>query len=958
MAVDIESIGVGVDTSGVKQGTRDLDAFGRSADQASRKADNLGKAGTKGAKELGGLGKSADLSSLAMARFGGAVGAAFTLLQTSHALIAAADQYTKLTAQIRNSTRTQQEYNAAFSDVTRIAKAAQSEIESISKLYARLTLSLRDANRSQQEVATITETVALALKVNGASVAEQTSAMLQLSQAFGSGVLRGEEFNAVMESAPNLMRRLAESMGVPIGQLRNLASEGRITITELTKAFNDSTYLNMLREQSKNIQTIGGAWQVFKNELILSIGQIDQAAGSSRFLSFVLGGAGLALKEATGRGGNSTAPRIDPEDELFKGLKRGLLFGGMSGIQIGDTPEIVKKQEAAFADLTKTLKLAGEETARLNGLEKQANEMLAAGTISTKQHTQALAAIREERARLAKKSQEDTSWYADLQRQQDEMVFAEMEARDQRIAKIREEQTAAIENLQKQAMGWEQLSEAEKTAWEIQNGRFKDFDQQSKDELARLADLLDMRTRIADLEKDNLEAVRRMEDDAVDESLRLYKRKADEQREVWESIEKTAHDTFVSIFDSGKSAFDRLKDTLKNGLLDLLYQMTLKKWIVNISAGVTGGGSGAAVAGLMPGEMGGVPTGSGGFSMGSLKSIFDVVSKGFEGANNLFVGAINDFGASVANLGGVFSDVGGWIGQYSGTIASVAPFVPSIISILSGDLKGGIASGIGAGIGMAIGGPVGGAIGSALGSLVGGLFGGKDIPMVGSIASGQYSGGKFSGSFKKFGDKDLGAGSSLDALNKAFTSQLGGLLGEFGLNDAVSMTSRFRQRTNTRGQIWVDFEGGQLRGQITKNKDFQTFVDKVLGEQLVLAIQRSKLPDGIRALFSGMTDKTQVSNMIQAAANLNSSQAELAERFGLTVNQAAKVASATGAAGDSLIAMVNGLASAANAFKTVGEAIIEARDSLTEAFEERGGGGLPSTLKAFDDILKGIDKTT
>jgi hypothetical protein len=58
--------------------------------------------------------------------------------------------------------------------------------------------------------------------------------------------------------------------------------------------------------------------------------------------------------------------------------------------------------------------------------------------------------------------------------------------------------------------------------------------------------------------------------------------------DVWKSIDSTAHDTFVSIFHNGKSAFDRLRDTLKNGLLDLLYQMTLKRWIFSIGASVSG----------------------------------------------------------------------------------------------------------------------------------------------------------------------------------------------------------------------------------------------------------------------------------------------------------------------------------------------------------------------------------
>jgi hypothetical protein len=76
----------------------------------------------------------------------------------------------------------------------------------------------------------------------------------------------------------------------------------------------------------------------------------------------------------------------------------------------------------------------------------------------------------------------------------------------------------------------------------------------------------------------------------------LLKPQLDADKKMWESVEQTAHDTFISIFDSGKSAFDRLRDTLKNGLLDLLYQMTLKKWIVNIGAAVSGTGGMAGMA--------------------------------------------------------------------------------------------------------------------------------------------------------------------------------------------------------------------------------------------------------------------------------------------------------------------------------------------------------------------------
>lgn len=1015
--VDIEAIGISVDTSGVKAGARDLDALGRSADQASRKADNLGKTVNKGSKEIGSLGKSADLSTAAVARFGGAVGIAYSALQASRALVAAADQYTKLTAQIRNATRTQYEYNAAFADTTRIAKVAQSEIEGVTKLYARLNLALRDANRSQQEVATVTETVALALKVNGASVGESTSAMLQLSQAFGSGVLRGEEFNAVMEAAPNLMRQLATSMGIPIGQLRNLASEGQITVNELTKAFTDSKYLSALREQAKNVQTIGGAWQVFKNEVILSIGEIDKAVGGSSFFSSFISGLGMALKEASGRGGNTTVRKENPEDALFGNLKKGMFFGGLSGMQIGDTPEIVKKQKAAFDELAKTLHITSSEYEKMNDLQKRAKKALDDGAISATQYAQIMEGIAAERKKLGKGETEAAKRVIEIQQEQMRSVG---DLADE-IFKLGGVEKTHLDILQSQLDLMPRIPEEIRSAMQARidlarameqenywheilgDSIEREIDQQnlledavraqteardailskSADEMLRreedlnVALIYDDEKRVLaqmQLEYDRQEAYIRGLDDGTDAThaavesmledlkrlygMEIYKQQFDKQKKVWESIEKTAHDTFISIFDSGKSAFDRLRDTLKNGLLDLLYQMTIKKWIINVSAAVSGGTAGSAMASLMPGEFGGSAGGSSGFGMGSIKSMFDVVTKGFDAANNLFVGAINDFGASVANMGGVFSDVGGWIGQYSNTIASVAPFIPSVISILSGDVKGGIASGIGAGIGYAVGGPIGGAIGSALGSFVGGLFGKKSPPMVGSQASGTFSAGEFTGTFGKYGKKDIGAASSLNELNKAFATQLGTLLKAFGLNDKVSVNSIYRNRTVTRGFFGASFDGGNFYSMISKKEDFQTYINKVLGQELVKAIQMSKLPDGIRALFNGMTDKTQVTNMIQASINLNSAQEQLAERFGLTVNQAAKVSSATGVAGDNLIAFVNSLVGAANAFKTMGKVLIDARDNLTASFAGSGGGSLPATLNAFDEVLKGIDKTT
>jgi tape measure domain-containing protein len=965
MAVDIESIGFGVDTAGVKTGARDLDALGRSADQASRKADNLGKTVNKGSKEIGGLGKSADISTAAIARFGGAVGIAYSALQASRALVAAADQYTKLTAQIRNATRSQQEYNAAFADTTRIAKIAQSEIEGVTKLYARLNLALRDANRSQQEVATITETVALALKVSGASVAESTSTMLQLSQAFGSGVLRGEEFNAVMESAPPLMRRLAESMGVPIGQLRNLASEGRITIEELTKAFNDSKYLSTLREQAKNVQTIGGAWQVFKNEVILSIGEIDKAVGGSSFFSSFISGLGMALKEASGRGGNTTVRKENPEEALFGNLKKGMFFGGLSGLQIGDTPEIVKKREAVFAELTKTLRLTSVETEKLNALQKQANDALAAGNITGKMHAQIIAGIRDERTRLSKKNKEEKDDYADLIKQQNEMIFAENEALAERALRIREEQTATIEGLQKQLMGWESLSEAEQAAWEIQNGRYKDFDTQSKEEILRLTEMIDLKQKIADLEKSNMEDARRIEDDMVNETLAGMKKRADEHKKMWESIDSVAHDTFVSIFDSGKNTFDRLRDTLKNGLYSLLYQMTIKKWIISISAGVAGGGA-SGVAGAATDAL--ASSGAGGFgSIGNILSTGKSLISGFQGS---LQGSIETLGATIANgMGGFADTVGGFLGTYSAQISNVLPFAGAAIQLLSGDAKGAAFTAAGAAIGSIIPG-IGTAIGGIVGSVVGSLFGGKKSPpRIGAAVSTSFESGDFEVTkIEKIGKKLMQqAVEPLTVLSKAFYNTLAPLLESFGANSSMTAKASFQQKTKTKGAFEGALDGNNFSVRSEKGESFETFQVRVMTQGVIAGIQASKsisyevkdLFDGIFSDIAGDQDRINRTNkLIADVISLNEASEELSNTFGVTVDQAAKAIRVVSETNQERVDLVGYLASAAQSLQSVGEKILSVRDVLNDAFQEIHSGTLPTSLEDFDALLKGINKTT
>jgi tape measure domain-containing protein len=191
------------------------------------------------------------------------------------------DEYKQFDSQLQLSTKNLNTYVEAYSNVLRISKLAQSDIKAVGVFYSRVNNNLRDFNVTQKEVAGITETVALALRTNNATVQETSSVMLQLSQSFGSGRLNGQEFLAVAEGAPMLLRQLAKSMDKPFGALKDLSAQGKITREELLKAFNDPEYLDALRNQVKQVGTINSAMTVLTNNLKVFIGEQDKATGAS-----------------------------------------------------------------------------------------------------------------------------------------------------------------------------------------------------------------------------------------------------------------------------------------------------------------------------------------------------------------------------------------------------------------------------------------------------------------------------------------------------------------------------------------------------------------------------------------------------------------------------------------------------------------------------------------------------
>ncbi|EGT5708811.1 phage tail tape measure protein [Cronobacter sakazakii] len=203
-------------------------------------------------------------------------------------LIHYADTWNQLNGRLRLASSSAQDFTTAQQSLMSISQRTGTSFEANANLYSRIAQSLRDAGYASADVANVTETVATSLKLSGASTEEASSVITQLSQALGSGVLRGEEFNAIMESGGRLAKFLADGLNTTIGGLRNMANNGELTTDKIVPLL---TNVAQLRKEFDTLPaSISGSAQKVENAFMAWVGGANQAVGASSTLSGVLDG--------------------------------------------------------------------------------------------------------------------------------------------------------------------------------------------------------------------------------------------------------------------------------------------------------------------------------------------------------------------------------------------------------------------------------------------------------------------------------------------------------------------------------------------------------------------------------------------------------------------------------------------------------------------------------------------
>jgi tape measure domain-containing protein len=196
------------------------------------------------------------------------------------ALARMSDEYQGLNARLKIATRNQEEFRAALSQTKTLAAQYNQPLAETSSLYTRMLSALRPLGGGIRETGTATEAMLAALKITGATSAEASSAILQFSQAMGSGVLRGEEFNAIQEAAPRLLQAVAEGMGKERFELKALAEQGALTTSAVVSAL--ARTLPQLRQEAATVPaTISGALQQVRDAYAQFIGKSAEANGAA-----------------------------------------------------------------------------------------------------------------------------------------------------------------------------------------------------------------------------------------------------------------------------------------------------------------------------------------------------------------------------------------------------------------------------------------------------------------------------------------------------------------------------------------------------------------------------------------------------------------------------------------------------------------------------------------------------
>ena len=253
-------------------GAIDVETYDRKVQQLN---SELEQTDGKASAAAGGLGKI------------GSVLAGFASLSFAKSMLDTADAMQSINTQVRQVVSSESEYLAVQRQLLDVANNTRASLESTANLYVSTSRALKDYGYTQQEILTFTEATNNAMAIGGVQAQQQAAALMQLSQALGSGVLQGDEFKSIAEAAPILLDTIAEYMGKSRAEIKKLGSEGQLTADVIFKAISGASE-KFGEQAAKMPMTMGQALTVFSNNWQSMVSKLLNDSGAMSGIAAVI----------------------------------------------------------------------------------------------------------------------------------------------------------------------------------------------------------------------------------------------------------------------------------------------------------------------------------------------------------------------------------------------------------------------------------------------------------------------------------------------------------------------------------------------------------------------------------------------------------------------------------------------------------------------------------------------
>ncbi|HCQ9029099.1 tape measure protein [Klebsiella pneumoniae] len=375
------------------------------------------------------------------------------------------EEFTLLQARVTRLSSSSEEGARSFQQLVSIASTTGASLGDTVNLWQQLTATLKTVGATNSDVNRLVMTLQKIGTIGGSSAQEMANALRQFMQSVASGRIQAEEFNSVLEQMPELARQIADGMGIPFNELRQLMLAGKLDIGEVLAAIEKrSDEINQQFE--KMPRTVTQATNALVTQFGVAVSKIDDAIGASRYLAKLLDGAALSISVATGSAPDAvmltqkleqnTEQLAVAESDLAKARKAGLGWG------VKQTEQTVKRLKAERALILMAQQASkdsqsvytpskGEKPAYITNLEKKTAENNANSIIKSGQTVvDKLTQQREQLSKDKSKGLIDDKKYADAAAVLDKQIADARKKQDKTPKNAFARGDDSIDNLQRQ----------------------------------------------------------------------------------------------------------------------------------------------------------------------------------------------------------------------------------------------------------------------------------------------------------------------------------------------------------------------------------------------------------------------------------------------------------------------------------------------------------------------------